>query len=58
VEDEEVELFDTEFAGALVEGMQSLVVPVVGDPDFRFDEDLAAIEAGSPDRLTDAFSLP
>ncbi|ERB53861.1 hypothetical protein N806_22255 [Rhodococcus sp. P27] len=33
--------------------MQGLVVSVVGDPDFRFDEDLTAIETGSPDRLAD-----
>jgi len=54
VEDQEVELFDTEFACALVEGMQSLVVSVVGDPDLRLDEDVRAIESGSPDRLTDS----
>lgn len=61
MEDQEVELFDAEFACALVEGMQSLVVSVVGDPDLRLDEDVRAIESGSPDRRIASptpFSLP
>jgi hypothetical protein len=39
VQDQQVYLLDAELAGALVEGMQRLVVPVVADPDLRLQED-------------------
>jgi hypothetical protein len=53
VQDQEVDLVDPELARALVEGVQRLVVAVVGDPDLRLDEDLGAVEAGATDRLAD-----
>ena len=47
VQDQQVDLVDPELAGALVEGVQGGVVPVVADPDLGLDEDLAAVEPGS-----------
>jgi len=40
VEDQQVDLIDTELAGALLEAVQSFVIPVVTDPDLRLQEDL------------------
>jgi hypothetical protein len=37
VENQQVDLVDAKLAGALVEGVQGLVVPVVGDPDLGLD---------------------
>src|ERR1700761_544116 len=39
VQDQQVDLVDAEFAGALVEGVQRLVIPVVADPDLGLQED-------------------
>ena len=47
VQDQQVDLVDAELAGALVEGVQRLVVAVVGDPDLGLDEDLRAVDARS-----------
>ncbi len=43
---------DAQLAGALVEGVQRLVVALVGDPDLRLDEDLRAVEPRAADRLS------
>src|SRR5437764_7776352 len=40
VEDQQVDLIDTELAGALLEAAQSFVIPIVTDPDLRLQEDL------------------
>ena len=53
VEDEQVDLLDAELAGALVEGVQGLVVAVVADPDLRLDEHLLARQAGVADGVAD-----
>ena len=53
VQDQQVDLLDAELAGALVEGVQRLVVAVVADPDLRLDEDLVTAKAGVADRLAD-----
>jgi hypothetical protein len=53
VQDEQVDLLDAELGGALVEGVQGLVVAVVGDPDLGLDEDLGSIDAGGRDGLPD-----
>ena len=53
MEDQQVDLVDTEFAGALVEGVQGGVVAVVGDPDLGFEEDLGTVDAGAADGVTD-----
>lgn len=53
VQDQQVDLLDAELAGALVEGVQRLVVAVVADPDLRLDEDLVAGETEAADRLAD-----
>jgi hypothetical protein len=53
VEDQQVDLVDAELAGALVEGVQGLVVAVVGDPDLGLDEDLRAVETRATDRFAD-----
>lgn len=53
MEDEQVDLFDAELAGALLKPVQRLVVAVVGDPDLRLDEDLGAVQPRGADRLAD-----
>jgi hypothetical protein len=53
VEQEEVDLVDAELAGALVEGVQSGVVAVVGDPGLGLDEDVGAVESGAADGFAD-----
>jgi len=40
VEHQQVDLLDAKLAGALLEAMQSFVVPKVIDPDLRLQEDL------------------
>ena len=53
VQDQQVDLVDAELAGALVEGVQGLVVAVVADPDLGLDEHLVAGQAGAADGLAD-----
>ena len=53
MQDQQVDLLDTELGRALLERVERLVVAVVADPDLRLDEDVAAIEAGAPDALAD-----
>jgi hypothetical protein len=53
VQDEQVDLVDTELAGALVEAAQGLVVAVVADPDLGFEEHLGPVHARAADRLAD-----
>lgn len=52
VQDQQVDLVEAELARALVEGVQGLVVAVVGDPHLRLDEDLRAVEAGATQKPT------
>src|SRR3984893_10097029 len=40
VEEQQVDLVDAKLAGALLEAVQSFVVPVVADPDLRLQEDV------------------
>jgi hypothetical protein len=40
VQDQQIDLIDAELAGALLEGVQRLVVSVVADPDLGLQEDL------------------
>src|SRR4051794_22784526 len=54
VEDEEVDLVDAELAGALVEGVQRLVVAVVADPDLGLDEHVVTVDAAALDGVADA----
>jgi hypothetical protein len=58
VEDEQVDLVDAELAGALVEGVQGLVVAVVGDPDLGLDEDLGSVDTGAADGLAECTLWP
>jgi hypothetical protein len=53
VQDEQVELVGAELGGALVEGVQGLVVAVVADPDLGLDEDVRPADAGAADGLAD-----
>jgi len=53
MEDEQVDLVDAQLAGALVEGVEGLVVAVVTDPDLGFDEDVLAIDATAADGIAD-----
>ena len=45
MQDQQVDPFDTELAGALVEAVQRLVVSVVADPDLGLQEDLRPVQA-------------
>jgi hypothetical protein len=54
VEDEQVDLVDAELAGALVEGVERLVVAVVADPHLGLDEHVGTVDAGSTNGVTDA----
>jgi hypothetical protein len=51
VQDQQVDLVHPELAGALVESVQGLVVPVVAVPDLGLDEDLGPADAGAADGL-------
>jgi hypothetical protein len=53
VQDEEVDLFNTELLRALIESVQGLVISVVGDPNLRFDEQVLAGNARSADTFAD-----
>jgi hypothetical protein len=53
VQDQQVESFDAELPGRLVERMQSFVVAEVGDPNLGFDEDVVARQPGLMDGLAD-----
>jgi hypothetical protein len=53
VQDQQVDLLDAELARALLETVQRLVVPVVGDPDLRLQEHLGPVEPGSAHGLAD-----
>src|SRR3954452_9413963 len=52
MQDQQVELVDTDLPGALLEPVQRGIVAVVADPDLRLDEDLLARNPGA----TDAFA--
>ena len=54
VEDEQVDLVDAELAGALVEGVEGLVVAVVADPHLGLDEHVVAVDAAAADGVADA----
>jgi hypothetical protein len=45
VQDEQIELIDSQLARALVERVQGLFVAVVADPDLGLDEDFRAVDA-------------
>ncbi len=53
VEDQQVDLVDTELAGALLEPVQSLLVAVVDDPDLGPHEHLRPVQTGGGDGFTD-----
>ena len=53
VQDQQVQLLDTELADGLVEGMQGLVVSVVAHPDLGLDEHLGAVDARAADAFAD-----
>jgi hypothetical protein len=53
VEDQQLDLVDAELAGALLEGVEGLVVAVVVDPDLGLDEDLGPVDPGCGDRFAD-----
>ena len=54
VEDEQVDVVDAELAGALVEGVEGLVVAVVADPHLGLDEHVVAVDAAAADGVADA----
>src|SRR4051794_22568051 len=53
MQDQQVELVDTDLPGALLEPVQRGVVAVVADPDLRLDEDLLARNPGATDAFAD-----
>ena len=53
VQDQQVDLLDAELPGALLEGVQRLVVSVVADPDLGLQEHLRRSSLGAVDRLAD-----
>jgi hypothetical protein len=53
VQDQQVDLVNTQLGRALVECVQRLVIAVIADPDLRLDEDLAAVNARAADPLGD-----
>ena len=44
VQDQEIDLIDTEFPSTLLEAVQRLVVSVVADPNLGLQEDLGSIQ--------------
>jgi hypothetical protein len=53
MQEQQVDLIDTELAGALVERVQRGVIAVVADPQLRLHEDVAARDARAANALTD-----
>jgi len=53
MEQQQVDLFDAQLAGAFVERMERGLVAVVADPDLRLDEHLFAGDVGLADALSD-----
>ena len=53
VQDQQVDLVDAELAGALVEGVQRLVISVVADPDLGLQEDRRATTLRRVHRFAD-----
>ena len=53
MQDQQVDLIDAELPGALLEGVQRLVVSVVADPDLGLQEHVWAIQVGAANRLAD-----
>ena len=53
VQDQQVDLLDAELPGALLEGVQRLVVSVVADPDLGLQEHVRTIQARAVDRFAD-----
>ena len=53
MQDQQIDLVDTELAGTLLEPVQSLVVAVVTDPDLGLHEHLGAVQTSGRDPLTD-----
>ena len=53
VQDQQVDLVDAEPAGALLEAVQRLLIPIVTDPDLGLQEDLRSVQGGTVDGLTD-----
>jgi hypothetical protein len=53
VQEQQVDLVDSELAGALLEAVQRLVVAIVADSDLRLQEDLVAVQAGTVHRFSD-----
>ena len=53
MQDQQVDVFDAELAGALLEGVQRLVVSVVADPNLGLQEDLRSVQIRGVHRLGD-----
>ena len=53
MQDQQIDLVDTELAGALLEAVQRLVVAVVADPDLGLQEDLRAVQPRNAERFSD-----
>ena len=53
MEDQQVDLVDAELARALLETVQSFVIPVVADPDLGLQEDLRPADVRVANSLAD-----
>ena len=53
MQDQQVDLVDAELARTLLEAVQRLLIPVVADPDLGLKEGLRALEARTPELLSD-----
>lgn len=51
MQQQQIEMIEAKLTRALLEGVQGLVVPIITDPDLRFDENLVASEAGASNPL-------
>jgi hypothetical protein len=58
VQDQQVDLLDAELAGALLEGVQRLVVSVIADPHLGLQEHVRTVHLGAVNRLTDLALVP
>src|SRR5699024_3685441 len=53
VQQQQIDLLNTQFPSRLIKAVQRLVVAVVGDPQLGLDEDLGAVQARLLDALAD-----
>src|SRR5699024_10910881 len=58
MQEQQVDLLNTQFSGRLIKGMQGLGIPVVADPQLRLDEYVRPLQARGADALADLTLIP